>query len=266
MILLKIGGGESINIDAIAKDLASLSKQKIQYIIVHGANYERDKLTKELGKEKRVLTSVSGYTSVYSDKETIDIMMMAYAGLKNKRIVEVLQQHGINAIGLSGIDGRAVQGKRNTGIRVREGSKIMIKRDFSGKPKQVNKELLNLMLNNGYVPVLCQPIIDENNIAINSENDDIIRVLQKEFQAEKIVQLIEAPGFLKDTNNPASVVSKMSQKELCQWESTSEGRMKRKLHSLRKLFEEGTCEVIIADGRVENPLKNALDGRGTIIK
>jgi len=266
LIIVKIGGGKSINIEAIAKDLASLGKQNIQYIIVHGANYERDKLAKELGKEKKVLTSVSGYSSVYSDKEAIDIMMMAYSGLKNKRVVELLQQNGINAIGLSGIDGRAIQGKRNVGIKVHEGSKLMIKRDFSGKPKQVNKELLNLLLDNGYVPVITQPIIDENNTAINSENDDVVRVLQRELKAEKIIQLIEAPGFLKDKDNPESVINTMSQEEIAKWEATSEGRIKRKLLALRQLFEEGASEVIISDGRTDNPITDALEGRGTVIK
>ncbi len=115
MIIIKIGGGERINIRGVIEDLARLEEA---FIILHGANALRDKLAHDLGRPKQVLTSVKGYTSVFSDEKLLDVMLMAYAGLKNKRIVEMCQQHGINAVGLTGIDGRLVRGRRNKGIRV----------------------------------------------------------------------------------------------------------------------------------------------------
>jgi acetylglutamate/LysW-gamma-L-alpha-aminoadipate kinase len=110
MIIVKIGGGKEINIKGIIADLAGIDEP---YVIVHGANALRDKLAEDLGQPKQVLTSVKGYSSVYSDEKLLDVMMMAYAGLRNKRIVELCQQHGINAVGFSGLDGKMVQGKRN---------------------------------------------------------------------------------------------------------------------------------------------------------
>ncbi|MCZ6818123.1 MAG: [LysW]-aminoadipate kinase [Calditrichaeota bacterium] len=263
MLIIKIGGGAAINIKGIVADLAELDEQ---FLIVHGANAVRDQLGESLGKPKKVLTSVSGYSSVFSDETAIDLLMMAYAGLKNKKIVEICQQHGINAVGLSGLDGKVVQGRRNRGIRVREKGKVRIVHDFSGKPKTVNKALLVLLLENGYVPVLAIPIIDENNFAINSDNDDIVAVLQETFQAKRVIQLIEAPGFLADKNDPCSVLSEMSRDELIKQEKQVAGRMKRKLLSLRKLFENGVRGVLIADGRTKHPIKDALDGKGTTIK
>ena len=91
MILIKIGGGASINLEGIARDVAELEDR---ILIVHGANALRNELAARLGVEKQVLTSVSGYTSVYSDEELIDVMLMAYSGLRNKRIVELLHQRG----------------------------------------------------------------------------------------------------------------------------------------------------------------------------
>ena len=79
MIIVKIGGGDGINISGIIEDLSGLDDQ---YIIVHGANALRDKLAEDLGQPKQVLTSVKGYTSVYSDEKLLDVMMMAYAGLQ----------------------------------------------------------------------------------------------------------------------------------------------------------------------------------------
>jgi len=263
MIILKIGGGAAINIDGIMSDLANLQERAV---IVHGANALRDKLLQELGVEKKILTSLSGYSSVFTDQTALDVLIMAYAGLRNKRIVELCQQNGLNAIGLSGIDGKVIQGKRNTGIKIEEHGKRRIVRDFSGKPQKVNVELLTWLLENHYLPVLCVPILDENNFAINSENDDIVTLLQYHLHAQKIVQFIEAPGFLKNPDDPDSLIKNMTKEDLEQFEDTATLRMKRKVLALRKLFLSGAVSVLIADGRGEHPLVDALNGKGTTIK
>lgn len=263
MTIIKIGGGENINLQAIISDLKNLEDN---FIIVHGANALRDEIAKKLDYEKQVLVSASGYSSVFSDEEALDIMMMTYSGLRNKRIVEMCQQAGVNAVGITGIDGKVIEGRRNKGIRVKENGKLRIVRDFSGKPKNINVDLLKLLISNKYVPVLTVPIIDENNFAISSENDDIVALLKNSLEAEKVIQLIEAPGFLDDANNPNSVVKSISKSELEKREAQVEGRMKRKMKAQKKLFESGNTTVYICDGRIENPIKNALNGGGTIIQ
>ncbi len=208
---------------------------------------------------------MSGYASVFSDDDAIDVLLMAYAGLRNKRIVELCQERGVNAVGLSGLDGRAVQGRRNAGIRVREGGKTLLLRDNSGKPTGVNAELLGLLIDHGYVPVLTVPIADETGRAINSENDDVVAVLAHALGCIRVVQLIEAPGLLADAGDPASVVARIDQDRLADWEARAEGRFKRKIAGLRKLCADGGPEVIIADGRGPHPLAEALAGKGTVI-
>jgi len=262
MWIVKIGGGESINIDGIIQDLSEIDQK---FIIVHGANALRDDLAEKLNLPKKTVTSVSGYSSVFSDEDALDVMMMAYSGLRNKRIVEKCQQNGINAVGLTGIDGQCIQGLRNRGIRVKEGQKLRMLRDFSGKPRAVNKKLLDILFENGFTPVLTVPIIDENNFAINSENDDIVNLLQSSFNADTIIQLIEAPGFLEDPKDPSSLIPKLSKQDLEQREANVEGRMKRKMLALKKLFQEGATKVHMSDGRVDHPIQNALNGGGTII-
>ncbi len=263
MYIVKVGGGEAVNLAGVAGDLASLD---VPCVVVLGANAVRDRLAVRLGSPRRTLTSVSGYTSVLSDEATLDVIMMAYSGLRSKRFVELCQRRGVNAIGLSGIDARVVEGQRNRGIRVREGGKTLIRRDFSGKPRAVNATLLRTLLDGGYTPVLTIPIADENGYAINSENDDIVNVLQAALGAERIVQLIEAPGFLDDPGDPASVVATLSRAELARREAQVEGRMKRKMLALRRLFDAGAAEVVIGDGRVEHPVRSALDGAGTVVR
>lgn len=262
MLLLKIGGGETINLEGIAADLG---ETKGPFVVVHGANALRDALGRRLGIEKRVLTSVSGYTSVYSDREALDLLLMAYAGLRNKRIVELLQRRGVNAIGLTGLDGGLVRGRRNRGIRVRVGGKTLIRRDFSGKPAGVNGELLRLLLENGLTPVLTVPIRDERGFAINSENDDIVAALNEELRADQVIQLIEAPGLLRDRSDPGSLIGHLSPGGVARWETRVSGRMKRKMLALKRLLARGGTRVVIADGRVEHPVHDALAGRGTVI-
>ena len=262
MLLIKIGGGETINLAGIAHDLAAVETPKV---IVHGANALRDDLARRLGVEKRVMTSVSGYTSVYSDQELIDVMLMAYSGVRNKRLVELFQQNGVNAVGLTGLDGALVRAMRNKGIRVREGDKTLIKRDLSGKPVAVNRKLLGLLIDNGYTPVVTMPLIDERNVAVNSENDDVVALMSTVLGAELVVHLIEAPGFLEDPEDPASVVPHIARSELARWEEVATGRMKRKLLAIRRLVQSGSTKVVIADGRVESPVSDVLAGQGTVI-
>jgi acetylglutamate/LysW-gamma-L-alpha-aminoadipate kinase len=250
----------------VAADLGDLVREGEQVIVVHGANALRDDLAERLGTPRQTLTSVSGYTSVYSDEAAMDVILMSYSGLRNRRLVELCQRHGVNAVGLTGLDGKAVEGERNRGIRVREGGKTLLKRDFSGKPRRVNADLFRLLLDNGYTPVLTIPILDEQGHAINSENDDIVTVLQAALGAERIVQLIEAGGFLDDPQDPDSVVPELSRSGLAAREAQVTGRMKRKMLALTRLFEAGAAEVVLADGRVERPLRAALAGQGTVIR
>lgn len=263
MMIVKIGGGASINLEEIVQDLSRCTEP---FVVVHGANALRDALAKRLGTAIRTLESASGISSVQSDEELIDLMCMSYAGLRNKRLVELFQRHGVNAIGLSGIDGQLIRGQRNAGVRVRQNGKTMLVRDFSGKPKAVNTELLNLLLEKKYVPVITVPILDADGYAINSENDDIVALLQTACNADTVVQFIEAPGFLKDASDPASLIPSLSRAELTEREGSAQGRFRRKLMSISRLLTTNDSKVVIADGRVARPLTRALSGEGTVIQ
>ena len=262
-IIVKIGGGADINIAAIAADLASLADP---VIVVHGANALRKTLAGALGKPVRLLTSASGQTSVHSDDDAIELMMLAYSGLQNKRIVEQLQLHGRNAIGLSGLDGRVVTGRRNRGVRVQQDGRTLLVRDRSGKAASVNAPLLSMLLASGYTPVITMPIADETGAAINSENDDVVAVMADAMSAATVVQLIEAPGLLRDARNEHTLAARVSLEGLQAWEALAEGRFRRKLRALCRVVESNPGRrVIVADGRVDRPVTRALAGEGTVI-
>ena len=262
LTIVKIGGGANINHEGIVVDIAQMN---VPVIVVVGANATRDRLAEQLGMPKTVITSVSGYDSVYSDEAAIDLIMMSYAGLTRNRLVERFHKHGVNAIGLSGMDGGLIQGTRNRGIRVRENGKTLIKQDLSGKPKRLNVEFLKHLLNSGCLPVLCIPIQDEDGFAINADNDNIVNLLHAELGSERICQFIEAPGLLADRSDPSSLIPNIDAMNLADYEHVAEGRMKRKLLAIRKLFESGKTHLVIADGRSEHPLLDAVAGSGTHI-
>src|SRR5579872_3412522 len=108
MLLIKIGGGKGVNWEYIAEDLSTILKKE-EVIIIHGANAYRDELSKELRYESKKITSPSGILSTFTDAKAIDIFLMSYAGLVNKKLVAVLQKNNVNAIGLSGVDGKLWQ-------------------------------------------------------------------------------------------------------------------------------------------------------------
>jgi acetylglutamate/LysW-gamma-L-alpha-aminoadipate kinase len=260
MIIVKIGGGAAIDLESIAIDIAALEEP---VIVVHGANALRDELAERLGNEVRRVTSLSGYESVLTDEEAIDLLMLAYAGLRNKRLVEKLQRAGVNAVGLTGLDGRVVTGQRNKGIRTwREGRKMLL-RDLSGKPRSINTALLTHLLERGYVPVLTVPIMGEDGRALNTENDEVVAVLQQHLQADRVAHLIEAPGLLGDPHDASSLIPELTFAALAQIEQEAEGRMKRKLKAIGRL--EGSV-VFIGDGRIGQPLTSLLAGKGTVIR
>jgi [amino group carrier protein]-L-2-aminoadipate 6-kinase len=263
VLILKIGGGRTVNVEGIAEDLAAAPQPAV---IVHGANAWRDDLAARLGVAMEVVTSVKGYDSVLSTPDTMDVMLMAYAGLRNKRIVETFQRRAIAAVGLTGLDGRMIQGKRNPGIQTRQGDKILLRRDLSGKPQKINTALLSLLTGNGYTPVLTVPICDEEGTAISADNDDITAVLHRDLYATTVVSFLEAPGFLSDPADPSSVIPRMTRADLKQWEERASGRIKRKLRAIDQIMEERPTRIVIADGRTAHPLADALAGKGTVIE
>jgi acetylglutamate/LysW-gamma-L-alpha-aminoadipate kinase len=94
----------------------------------------------------------------------------------------------------------------------------------------------------------------------------VVRVLQQALEADTVINLIEAAGFLEDQNNSASLIKNIPAAELVAREQQVEGRMKRKMLAFRKLFEHGASKVIISDGRSAHPVIDALAGKGTVIE
>jgi [amino group carrier protein]-L-2-aminoadipate 6-kinase len=164
-LVVKLGGGANLDVDAVLRDLAALQRP---WVLVHGGNAELNEVSTKLGHQPRFVTSPSGYTSRVTDLETIRLIQMVYRGRINSDFVLRLQAQGCNAVGLSGIDGRLWQAERKEAIRVVEnGRKFLLRDDYTGKVVSVNTDLLRLLLDNGYRPVLTLPALANDGSAVN---------------------------------------------------------------------------------------------------
>ena len=267
MLIIKVGGSEGIDYDAVCDDVAALVAEGQKLILVHGGSSLTNEVATALGHPPQFITSPSGYTSRFTDRRTLEIFEMVYCGQMNKSIVEKLQARGVNAVGLSGIDGGIWRGKRKDAVRSvdENGKKRILRGNFTGTVEEVNTDLLNLLLDGGYLPVLTPPAISHNNEAINVDGDRASRATAVAFQAETMVILSNIPGLLKDFPNEDSLITHIPKDEIEDYKQFAEGRMRIKLLGAKEALDQGVGRVILGDARRENPVRDALAGQGTVI-
>ncbi len=267
MIIVKVGGGKGIALEAVCQDVSALVGRGERLILVHGASHETNVLSTALGKPPRFVTSISGVESRYTDRDTLDIFNMAYVGKMNKRFVERLQQLGVNAVGLCGADGRSMEGERKAAIKVIEnGKRKVLRDDFTGRIEKINTDLLTLLLDHGYTPVLCPPGLSYESEIINVDGDRAAAVLAAAFKAETLIILSNVPGLLRDVNDPASLVHKIDKAHMASYMDLAHGRMKKKVMGAAEALAQGVGTVIMGDARIEHPIQQALQGQGTVIR
>lgn len=267
MLVVKIGGGAGTQIAPAAADLAGLIRAGRRVVLVHGASGETNRLAERLGKPPRFVTSVSGIESRYTDRETLQIFEMAYCGKANTEVVEAFQTRGVNAVGLSGLDGRILEGKRKDTITVLEGGKRKVLRgDYTGKVERVNAGLLTLLLDHGYLPVVCPPAASYEGEAVNVDGDTAAAMLAAALSATEFVMLSNVPGLLRDRADPASLIPRIPARAVPEHMPLAHGRMKRKLMAAEIALGAGVRRVILAGANVEQPVTAALEGRGTVIE
>lgn len=266
MIVLKIGGSEGLNYDYIADDIAALVSNHQPLIVIHGGSALTNKVAEQLGHPPRFVTSVSGFTSRRTDRRTLEIFEMVYCGQMNKGLVEKLQTRGVNAVGLSGLDGRIWEGPRKDAIKVVEnGRRRVIRDDYTGKVEKVNTLLLQSLLDGGYLPVLTPPAASYAGEAINVDGDRAAAATAAAFQAEALVILSNVPGLLEKFPDESSLIRHIPAAKIGQFMSVAEDRMKKKVMGAQEALAQGIGRVIFADGRVEQPVQRALAGQGTVI-
>jgi acetylglutamate/LysW-gamma-L-alpha-aminoadipate kinase len=266
MIVLKVGGSEGINYDFIADDIAGLLKSGQSLIVVHGGSALTNKVAEQLGHPPQFVTSVSGFTSRRTDRRTLEIFEMVYCGQVNKSMVEKLQRRGVNAVGLSGLDGRIWEGPRKGAIKViQNGRKRVLRDDYTGKVEKINTALLQTLLDAGTLPVLTPPAISYEGEAINVDGDRAAAATAAAFKAKALIILSNVPGLLENFPDESSLIRHIPKAKIDQFMSVAEDRMKKKVMGAQEALAQGIGRVVFADGRIEQPVRRALAGEGTVI-
>jgi len=266
MIVIKVGGGKDLNVDAIVADVAALRAAGVELLLVHGGAETTNEVATALGHPPEFVTSESGFVSRRTDRRTLEIFEMVYCGQLNKMWVEKLQRAGVNAVGLSGLDGRIFEGKRKDTLRVRhEGKRLVLRDDWTGTVERINTGLLRLLLGGGYLPVLTPPGASDAGEAINVDGDRAAAMVAAAFNAEALIILSNVPGLLRNFPDEASLIREIPRSKADSFMQYAEGRMKKKVMGAVEALSEGVQRVVFADGRVDAPITAALAGGGTQI-
>lgn len=267
MIVVKVGGGKDLDVSAIADDLTELHSRQEKVLLIHGGAEYTNEVATALGHPPQFVTSESGITSRRTDRRTLEVFCMVYCGRLNKMWVEMLQARGVDAVGLSGMDGRILQGRRKSKIRVRRnGRRMVIRDDWTGAVDTVNPRLLDMLWDHGFFPVVTPPALSHDCEAINVDGDAAAALLAIHYKARILLYLSNVPGLLADFPDENSLIDHIPAAEVDTYVAVAEGRMKRKVMGAGHALHNGVETVIFADGRRAAPVRSALAGSsGTYI-
>jgi len=256
MITIKIGGSvvDGLHPSTIS-DLKKVSQHE-KIILVHGGGKEVTKISEALGKEQKFIVSPDGIKSRYTDKETVEIFTMVMSGKINKMIVRMLQKNGINAVGLSGIDGKIIQAERKKKLIVinEKGRKMAIDGGYTGKIQDVNSSLVSVILDQGYVPVISPIALSEEFDFLNVDGDRAAAYVAGKMHSDKILFLTNVDGLMMDDK----LVKKLSLSKAKEILPKIGFGMEKKILAATEALELGVKEALVANGQKENPISSAI--------
>ncbi len=257
MITIKIGGSVVDNLHPSTIDDIKKVVQQEGVILVHGGGKEVTKVTEQLGKEPKFVVSPSGIKSRYTDKETSEIFTMVMSGKINKTIVQMLQKNGINAVGLSGMDGKTIEADRKKKLIImnEKGRKQVIDGGYTGKISNVNSDLIKTIMDKGYTPVISPIAISEESEFLNVDGDRAAANVAGHVKADKVLFITNVDGLLMEDK----LVEKLSLKEAKEIMPEIGFGMEKKILAATEALEMGVTEAIIANGQKENPISSAIE-------
>ena len=242
-LVVKYGGNAMIDSafkKTVMGDLVLLSQIGINIVLVHGGGPE---ITETLEKLNIKSKFVNGLRQ--TDEKAIDVVQMVLAGKVNKDLVNIIENLGGNAIGISGIDGHILEAK-----------KINDELGFVGDVTKVNTKPITDLLNNGYIPVVSSLGCDTKGNIYNINADTAASRIAGELKAASLIILTDTKGILKDRNNENSLISEINVSDAAHliMEGVIEGGMIPKVNCCVEAIRRGVKRVFIVDGRVPHSI------------
>ena len=259
IIVVKYGGSAMSNEELqrnVIKDVTLLKLVGFKPIIVHGGGKEISRWVGKVGKEAQFVNGLR-----VTDDETMEIAEMVL-GRVNKRLVTMVEELGVKAIGLSGKDGQMLQVEK----KYSDGQDI----GYVGNITDVNPKILFDLLENGYLPIVSPIGLDEEYATYNINADDAACAIAKAIGADKLVFLTDIEGLYKDINDKESFISRITATEADNLieEGFIGGGMLPKLNNCTSAVKNGVNRVHILDGRIPHCLLLEIftnEGVGTAI-
>ena len=257
LFVIKIGGNVLDNdsaLESFLNDFASIGERKI---LIHGGGKIATRIGDKLGIESKYINGRR-----ITDATTLDLVTMVYGGLVNKKIVSALQRLGCNALGVTGADGNLINATKRPVKEIDYGYVGDI------NPDGVNRSLLELLLNEGIVPVFA-PLTHADGMMLNTNADTIASVLSVSLSDRFNVRLIycfEKKGVLENVENPLSVIrhlTKNSYQQLMERKALADGILP-KLENAYAAINAGVKEVLIGEA-ADLLLNTGAKTEGTLI-
>lgn len=245
VVVVKYGGSamadESLQ-QRVIQDCVLLKLVGFKPIIVHGGGKAISKWVEKVGMTPRFVNGLR-----VTDEPTMEIAEMVLNRV-NKTLVKMVSSMNIKAVGISGKDG----GLLHVHKKLSNGEDI----GLVGEIDQVNPKVLQDLLNNDYLPIVCPIGFDDNFDTYNINADDAACAIAKAMRAEKLAFLTDVAGLYKDLNNPDSLISELPYDELEELLNSGcvGGGMLPKLNNCKDAVENGVSRVHIMDGRIPHCL------------
>jgi [amino group carrier protein]-L-2-aminoadipate 6-kinase len=229
-LVVKIGGGAGITTEHILREIATYYARGERVVLLHGCSDLTNTLAQQLGHPTRTITSPSGMTSRYTDAETLRIFAMAAVSI-NSELVAQLQGFGVNALGLSGVDGRLLMARRKATVRsvTPDGRVQILRDDYTGQIELVNTGLLEALLYQGYLPVVAPIALSHDGERLNVDGDRAAAMVASALHADALAIMTNVPGLLSDPQDANTLIQHIPGERLEEYMQYAQGRMRKKL-------------------------------------
>ena len=263
-LVVKIGGSAGVTTLNIAREIAQCVAKGQRIVVLHGGSDLTNTLSERLGHPVHMITSPSGMVGRYTDSETLSIYAMAVAGQINTELVACLQQQGVNAFGLAGVDGRLLLARRKSVVRAvtPEGRTQVLRDDYTGRIEQVNAALLLQLLDAGYTPVIAPLALSWEGERLNVDGDRAAAAVAVALKANTLVIMTNVPGLLTNPADNTTLIRTIPAEKLAEFMQYAQGRMRKKLLGAQEALQDGVSQVCIGS----TSLLSVLNGAGTTIE
>lgn len=259
---------DAANLASISEEIGLLHEVGIRVCVVHGGGKQLTEMAEKLG----VIQKVIGGRRV-TDDDTLELAKMVFRGKINTEILAQFRRRGIKAVGLSGIDGGVLTAEKRPPKSVLDrttGVTDIVDYGHVGDVVKIDASLIEVMLNNGYLPVLSSLGADDHGQVFNINADTIAAEIAVALKAEKLILLSDVNGIYLDAADPDSKISRLpisDARELID-SGKATGGMIPKLESLISLIERGVHTAHVIDGRKANAVLAEIftdEGTGTMV-